>query len=51
MVSIKEEIVVHLKRFIAESFEVELDNVDEESDFYEFGIDSISILQLKHRCC
>ncbi|AKF95948.1 aminotransferase class III-fold pyridoxal phosphate-dependent enzyme [Brevibacillus laterosporus] len=43
----KETIKDHLKQFISHSFEVEIKDGEEDADFYEFGIDSISIFQLK----
>ncbi|MFB7120700.1 aminotransferase class III-fold pyridoxal phosphate-dependent enzyme [Bacillus tropicus] len=43
----QEKLINHFKRFISEAFEVDYDEVHEDADFYEFGIDSISILQVK----
>ncbi|WP_024832491.1 aminotransferase class III-fold pyridoxal phosphate-dependent enzyme [Ruminiclostridium josui] len=41
------EILTELKRFVASLFEMEIAEVDENVNFFELGIDSISIIQLK----
>ncbi|SMF76958.1 Ketoacyl-synthetase C-terminal extension [Paenibacillus uliginis N3/975] len=42
-----DEIITNLRSFIAETYEIPEEEIDNEANFFELGIDSISILSLK----